>query len=72
MFSLYTCIKEFITTNIAFNFSLVVGCRDVVDVVEAPELTHQAFWHLVARWGHDAHFPEYVTVHHLDGVTLIR
>ena len=50
MFSLYTCIKELINTNIAFNFSLVIGCRDVVGVVEAPELTHQAIWHLVTGW----------------------
>ena len=50
MFSLYTCIKELITTNIAFNFSLVIGCRDVVGVVDAPELTHQAIWHLVTGW----------------------
>ena len=50
MFSLYTCIKELIYTNIAFNFSLVIGCRDVVVVVEAPELTHQAIWHLVVWW----------------------
>ena len=39
-FSLYTCIKELITINIAFNFSLVVGRRDAVGVVDAPELTH--------------------------------
>ena len=39
MLSLYTCIKETISINIEFNFSLDVSCRDVVGVAEASELT---------------------------------
>ena len=39
MLNLYTCIKELITTNIEFNFSLDVSCRDVVGVADASELT---------------------------------